>query len=77
MTQASSHVISKAFESSPGLHSTPSHGGRLGGPWRGVKALRCVWDGKHDHWLSRLSIKPSQGLIDIQAGGDIDEHLEL
>jgi hypothetical protein len=29
-------------------------------------ALRSVWDGESDHWLSPLSIKPSQGLIDIQ-----------
>ena len=39
---------------------------RLGRPWKGVKARRCVWDGESDHWLSPLSTKPSQNLIDVQ-----------
>lgn len=32
------------------------------------EALRHVWDGESDHWLSPLSTKPSQGLIDVQDG---------
>ena len=31
-----------------------------------VKALRRVWDGESDLWLSPLSIKDSQGLIDVE-----------
>ena len=42
------------------------HGPRLRRPWGGVKAHRRMWDGERDHWLSPLSIKPSQGLIDVQ-----------
>jgi len=40
----------------------------LGRAWGGVKALRRVWDDESDQWLSSLSIKPSQGLIDVQDG---------
>jgi hypothetical protein len=42
-------------------------GGRLGRPWKGVKALRRVWDGESDqNCLPSLSKKASQVFIDNQ-----------
>jgi len=39
---------------------------RLSRPWGGVKALERVRDSQSDPWPSPLSIKPSQGVVDVQ-----------